>query len=158
MMNKYILSALIVAGIISVGFGTVSYAQESIEIPTWVKSSAGWWAEDKLTDEEYIEGLEFLIDSDIIQLGNSEYRGISEMDQKFQEKFDAQEKTWQDNFSKSETSHGKVVQKLRDEIMDLGKSNDERIEKLGKNHNTEINELNKIIKNLKNEIIKFNNN
>ena len=69
----------------------VSYAQESNEIPKWVKASAEWWANDKISDDEYIEALEFLIDSNIIQLGNSEYRGISEMEQEFQAKFDAQE-------------------------------------------------------------------
>ena len=30
-------------------------------IPTWVKSTAGWWSDDKIPDSSFIETIEFLI-------------------------------------------------------------------------------------------------
>jgi len=44
------------------------YAQSQYDIPAWVKGVAGFWAEDKITDAEFGEGLSFLIDSGIIQV------------------------------------------------------------------------------------------
>jgi len=46
-------------------------AQEDVEIPTWVKGVANFWVEDKIDDGEFATALEFLIDSNIIQLGNN---------------------------------------------------------------------------------------
>jgi len=44
------------------------YAQSQYDIPAWVKGVAGFWAEDKITDAEFGEGLSFLIDSGIIKV------------------------------------------------------------------------------------------
>jgi len=44
------------------------YAQSQYDIPAWVKGIAGFWAEDKITDSEFGEGLSFLIDNNIIKV------------------------------------------------------------------------------------------
>ena len=36
--------------------------------PTWVKSTAGWWAKGFVTDKEFIDALQFLIVKGIIKL------------------------------------------------------------------------------------------
>ena len=38
------------------------------EIPAWVKSSAGWWAEGLLSDDEFVNSIEYLISVGIIQV------------------------------------------------------------------------------------------
>ena len=38
------------------------------DIPEWIKNSAGWWAEDKITDIEFIASLQFLIKNNIIKI------------------------------------------------------------------------------------------
>ena len=38
------------------------------DIPEWIKNSAGWWAEDKITDIEFIASLQFLIKNNIIMI------------------------------------------------------------------------------------------
>ena len=43
-------------------------AQQSYEIPAWVKGVAGFWVEDKISDNEFGEGLSFLIDNEIIKV------------------------------------------------------------------------------------------
>jgi len=35
-------------------------------IPTWIKNTAGWWAEDMIPDEEFVKSLRFLIENKII--------------------------------------------------------------------------------------------
>ena len=47
----------------SIGFG---YSLQNDVIPIWIKGVAGFWAEDKITDQEFIEALEYLINNEII--------------------------------------------------------------------------------------------
>jgi len=53
--------------IVSVSVTSIS-AQSQYDIPSWVKGIAGFWAEDKITDSEFGEGLAFLIDNEIIKV------------------------------------------------------------------------------------------
>jgi hypothetical protein len=41
--------------------------QLNLQIPSWVKHSAGWWSEDRISDQEYITSLQYLIDNGIIK-------------------------------------------------------------------------------------------
>ena len=50
--------------VLSLGFIVPSvYAQD---IPEWVKSNAGWWANDIIEDQEFILGIQFLINEQIL--------------------------------------------------------------------------------------------
>ena len=42
------------------------------EIPLWVKNTAGWWADGKIEDSEFLAGIQFLIKNEIIKLDNVE--------------------------------------------------------------------------------------
>jgi len=66
-MKSLIIITIIAVLISSVTITSIS-AQSQYEIPAWVKGIAGFWAEDKITDSEFGEGLVFLIDNDIIQV------------------------------------------------------------------------------------------
>lgn len=46
------------------GFGVV---KESV-IPEWVRNNAGWWANSKISDDTYIDGMQFLITKGIITI------------------------------------------------------------------------------------------
>ena len=39
-------------------------------IPYWVKNNAGWWAEDKISDDDFIAGIEYLIKNKIISISS----------------------------------------------------------------------------------------
>ena len=41
-------------------------------IPVWIKNTAGWWATDKIPDEEFIKTLQFLVENNIINIEDSE--------------------------------------------------------------------------------------
>ena len=61
---------LVLAVVLCAGFG---YAYSSGEpIPAWIKQVAGFWAEDKITDLEFVAALEFLIRQGAIQVDDSE--------------------------------------------------------------------------------------
>jgi hypothetical protein len=38
------------------------------DVPEWVKNTAGWWADDVITESEFISGVEFLIADGIIEV------------------------------------------------------------------------------------------
>jgi len=41
------------------------------EIPSWIKNSAEWWADNSITDADFIKGIEFLINEKIIQVNTN---------------------------------------------------------------------------------------
>ena len=43
---------------------------EPISVPIWIKNNAQWWATGKITDDEFISGLQFMIENDIIIITN----------------------------------------------------------------------------------------
>ena len=42
-----------------------SWAEESV-IPSWIKNNAGWWASGMITEDEFLKGIEYLINENII--------------------------------------------------------------------------------------------
>lgn len=46
-------------------FTTISYA--SVEfVPSWIKNSALWYGEEKISDQEYLDSIKFLIENNIL--------------------------------------------------------------------------------------------
>ncbi len=41
---------------------------EEIEIPTWIKNNAGWWAEGRIGDSDFVSGIQYLITEGIMQI------------------------------------------------------------------------------------------
>jgi hypothetical protein len=41
---------------------------ENKTILKWIKNNAGWWAEDKLTDDDFMLGIEYLVENKIIKV------------------------------------------------------------------------------------------
>lgn len=37
-------------------------------VPLWIQNNAKWWAEGSITEDEYIEGIEFLINQGIMKI------------------------------------------------------------------------------------------
>ena len=46
-----------------------SSAQEDTQIPDWIKSVAGWWANDEISENEFLNGIEYLINNNVISIG-----------------------------------------------------------------------------------------
>lgn len=70
-MRRLAFAAIAAAVIITISVTTIS-AQQSYNIPSWFKGVAGFWAEDKISDQEFGEGISFLINEEIIQIPEME--------------------------------------------------------------------------------------
>ena len=63
----YLLSVLAVLVVISAIPIVLSDSMRGdFTIPNWVKNTAGWWADDKIPDSAFIQGIQFLIKEEII--------------------------------------------------------------------------------------------
>jgi len=47
-----------------------SSGQMDKQIPDWIKSVAGWWANDEISENEFLTGIEYLINNNIISLSH----------------------------------------------------------------------------------------
>jgi hypothetical protein len=41
--------------------------ENDIVIPSWIKNNAGWWADDYISDSDFLYGIKFLVETNIIQ-------------------------------------------------------------------------------------------
>jgi len=48
------------------------------KIPMWIKQSGGWWSTDEIVDSEFLEGIKFLADKQIIEIPSLESSSQSE--------------------------------------------------------------------------------
>jgi len=56
-----------VFGFFLVGALTIPNAFADDVIPPWIKNNAGWWADDKISDSDFLSGIKFLVETNIIQ-------------------------------------------------------------------------------------------
>jgi len=70
-LRKGHILAILVIGVSVTTFLSIS-AQQNYDIPAWVKGIAGFWSEDKISDNDFGEGLSFLIQQGIIKIPEME--------------------------------------------------------------------------------------
>ena len=64
-------SIILILSFLLLGSSTLipnSSAQEDIQIPDWVKNNAKWWADGKISEKEFLTGIEYLINNNIISI------------------------------------------------------------------------------------------
>lgn len=49
-----------------------SLAQESYNIPSWVKSNAKYWSEGSISDSDFVKAIQYLIDNNILHVSNQQ--------------------------------------------------------------------------------------
>jgi len=62
---KYLISLILIIGIFSIL--PLAIAQSSA-VPDWVKNNAMWWAEGKISEQEYLNSIKFLVENNIINI------------------------------------------------------------------------------------------
>ena len=40
------------------------------EIPSWIKNNAGWWADNAIGDEDFVSGIQYLIEEGIMSISS----------------------------------------------------------------------------------------
>ena len=56
-----------------VGILTIPVSSVQDLIPSWIKNNAGWWADDKISDSDFLYGIKFLVENNIIQFQSDVY-------------------------------------------------------------------------------------
>ena len=68
MINTGLTSLLIIL----IGFSfSISFAEENY-VPSWIKDTAGFWAENKISDDDFLQSLQYLIDNDFLLIPYNE--------------------------------------------------------------------------------------
>ena len=49
-------------------FPIQAFSQENYKIPAWIKENSKWWSEGKISDQDYIAGLQYLISHGILKI------------------------------------------------------------------------------------------
>jgi len=62
---KFILFFVFAFFLIGVLTIPTSLAQDAV--PSWIKNNAGWWADDSISDSDFLSGIKFLVETNIIQ-------------------------------------------------------------------------------------------
>ena len=70
-----IISSSLIGSTILAGIPNSS-GQEDTQIPDWIKTVAGWWANDEISEVEFLTGIEYLINNNIISLNFVPCHGI----------------------------------------------------------------------------------
>ena len=55
-------------------------------VPSWIKNTAGWWATDKIPDEEFLKGINFLIDNNLLIVDLSNIQELSEEEKRISDR------------------------------------------------------------------------
>ena len=62
---------VIIPLILSIGIIPAFSSEETSQLPDWVKNNAKWWAEGKISEQEYLNSIQYQIDQGIISVGIS---------------------------------------------------------------------------------------
>jgi len=62
---KYLISIIFIIGILAI---IPSAIAQSSDVPDWVKNNALWWAEGKISEQEYLDAIKFLVDNQVIKI------------------------------------------------------------------------------------------
>ena len=76
MTRKFILLSAILVMITAFPLAVTA---QSDAIPSWIKNTAGWWADDQISETEFVNSIEYLIDSGIIQVSSQQGVDVSEL-------------------------------------------------------------------------------
>jgi len=76
MTRKTFLLFALVAAVATI---PLAASAQSDAVPAWIKNTAGWWADDQISETEFVNSMEYLIDSGIIQLSSQQNFDVTEL-------------------------------------------------------------------------------
>lgn len=111
-MGKRAITAVIIAVLIIsvVSLSTIS-AEQNYNLPAWIKNNAKWWGEGQVSDADFISGMKYLIENNIIEISTT----VKVSDEYFQE--------YKDWAHREIDKFKTFSEKLKDEKNDLNSEN-----------------------------------
>ena len=71
---------LVIASFLAVSISLAAPLSAYADIPPWIKSNAGWWAEGAISDDEFLAGISHLISTGVITVSLSDVSDTSDTD------------------------------------------------------------------------------
>jgi len=65
MTRKFILLSAI---LVMIAAFPLAVTAQSDAIPSWIKNTAGWWANDQIDDDTFVNAITYLIQQGLIQV------------------------------------------------------------------------------------------
>ena len=80
------------------------------EIPLWVKNTAGWWADGKIEDSEFLAGIYFLIENGLLVIELSEIEKMTEEERKIADRNEWQFARYLDRIEKAVSDDKRYIE------------------------------------------------
>ena len=80
------------------------------EIPLWVKNTAGWWANGKIEDSEFLAGIYFLIENGLLVIELSEIEKMTEEERKIADRNEWQFARYLDRIEKAVSDDKRYIE------------------------------------------------
>ena len=80
------------------------------EIPLWVKNTAGWWADGKIEDSEFLAGIYFLIENGLLVIELSEMEEMTEKERKIADRNEWQFTRYLDRIEKAVSDDKRYIE------------------------------------------------
>ena len=80
------------------------------EIPLWVKNKAGWWADGKIEDSEFLAGIYFLIENGLLVIELSEIEKMTEEERKIADRNEWQFARYLDRIEKAVSDDKRYIE------------------------------------------------
>ena len=80
------------------------------EIPLWVKNTAGWWADGKIEDSEFLAGIYFLIENGLLVIELSEIEAMTEKERKIADRNEWQFARYLDRIEKAVSDDKRYIE------------------------------------------------
>ena len=81
------LQYLLQNGIINIESSEFGKQKSTLQsIPVWIKNTAGWWATDKIPDEEFLKGINFLVDNGLLVIDIPDIQELTKEEKEIKER------------------------------------------------------------------------
>ena len=80
------------------------------EVPLWVKNTAGWWADGKIEDSEFLAGIYFLIENGLLVIELSEMEEMTEKERKIADRNEWQFTRYLDRIEKAVSDDKRYIE------------------------------------------------
>ncbi|MDC0200098.1 M57 family metalloprotease [Candidatus Nitrosopelagicus sp.] len=79
-------------------------------IPSWIKNTAGWWANDQIPDEEFLKGINFLVDNGILVIDLPNIEELTEDEERINDRNDWEFSRYIDRIEKTVSKDKRYIE------------------------------------------------
>ena len=79
-------------------------------VPSWIKNTAGWWANDQIPDEEFLKGINFLVDNGILVIDLPNIEELTEDEERINDRNDWEFSRYIDRIEKTVSKDKRYIE------------------------------------------------